>query len=659
MRDGDAARMLDLGSRLASMMRGPSSQKGVYMPTPTAEAPILNGQPRRQLRYRLVYYIAVAFWVCTWYATSILLTLFNKWLFAGFGLELPLLTTSFHFTLKAFLSRFAMWLGRLPRHPFGCSTPMQRAILLTGFATAADVAASNQAFLYLSVTSYTIIKASVPVWILAFSVCLGLRRFEVRVLLVLMAIVGGISITYVRPTAASAAMAMPEPDGPAAAAADDAAAAAVASAAAVAAKATVAAAAATAAATSAAAAVASSSSSSSSSYSSAMPSSGHFGGDAYDGEDNANASMRVVGFALVMGASLCSGFRWACSQLLLSGRPSQSQASQSQAEPSGETHSSEGGAGNGVGGGGHGGRSGGVDGDRSAGGGGGGGGGGGDGGSSDGNGGDGGDGDEAAVHPSAASALTEAEVSALTWAPSPSMSHHAPSDPPGTHPPGTHAEIERLVAGSVGGCGEDGRGCNGAAAEEAAAAQQGRPDMRETRQSPDPAPPSPTGRGGDEASDRPWEEPPPSPNVLHPYSLVFGTSSCGLLLLVPSAVVVERHRLAHYYEAYFREDPALAMTCVGMTAVGGLLAFLLLFAEVRVVALTSGLSLSVAGVFKEVLTVLASSFFLGETLTADKALGLSLCVLGLAGYVAMTANEGSQSAAYPRQIRGAVPNIKQ
>ena len=60
-------------------------------------------------------------------------------------------------------------------------------------------------------------------------------------------------------------------------------------------------------------------------------------------------------------------------------------------------------------------------------------------------------------------------------------------------------------------------------------------------------------------------------------------------------------------------------------------------AQVRVVALTSGLSLSLAGIFKEVLTVLASSYVLGETLTPQKAAGLAMCIAGLVLYVGMEA----------------------
>ena len=55
-------------------------------------------------------------------------------------------------------------------------------------------------------------------------------------------------------------------------------------------------------------------------------------------------------------------------------------------------------------------------------------------------------------------------------------------------------------------------------------------------------------------------------------------------------------------------------------------------AELRVVCLASGLSLSVAGVFKELLTVLCSSAVLGEPLTFYNVCGLLLCTVGIALY---------------------------
>ena len=61
---------------------------------------------------------------------------------------------------------------------------------------------------------------------------------------------------------------------------------------------------------------------------------------------------------------------------------------------------------------------------------------------------------------------------------------------------------------------------------------------------------------------------------------------------------------------------------------GGLLAFGMLLAELRVVQLASSLSLAVAGILKEVLTVLASATLLGEPLSASNALGLSTRIAG-------------------------------
>ena len=58
---------------------------------------------------------------------------------------------------------------------------------------------------------------------------------------------------------------------------------------------------------------------------------------------------------------------------------------------------------------------------------------------------------------------------------------------------------------------------------------------------------------------------------------------------------------------------------------------MLLF-ELRVVQLASGLTLSIAGVFKEVLTISASVVLLGDQLTPFKVAGLGICVLGIAGY---------------------------
>jgi drug/metabolite transporter (DMT)-like permease len=174
--------------------------------------------------------------------------------FAILGVRLPLFTTSVHFAIKASLARYAMWLHALPPLRLDLSAPMGLAVAAAGMATAVDVACSNVALMYVSVTTYTIVKSSVPMWILAFSVCLGLRRLELRVLLVLCLILGGIVTTYVHPHSAYGASA----DGRGS------------------------------------------------------------GADARAGAvvlDEHGAALRVLGYVLVLTASLAAGLRWACSQV--------------------------------------------------------------------------------------------------------------------------------------------------------------------------------------------------------------------------------------------------------------------------------------------------------------------------------------------------------
>ena len=53
------------------------------------------------------------------------------------------------------------------------------------------------------------------------------------------------------------------------------------------------------------------------------------------------------------------------------------------------------------------------------------------------------------------------------------------------------------------------------------------------------------------------------------------------------------------------------------------------------VSLSSGLSLSIAGIFKELLTILSSALLLGDSLTPFNVCGLLLCTVGIALYTQM------------------------
>eukprot|EP00966_Prymnesium_polylepis_P108643 2515280-Prymnesium_polylepis.1 len=143
--------------------------------------------------------VELTLWVLAWYVMSIGMTLFNKVLFTSYGLHFPLSITSLHFALKLGLARIAMAIVGVPSMELVTRRALC-SVVPTGLATAADVALSNQAFLYISVTYYTIVKSSVPLWILAFSVAFGLKRAQPQLLLVLALILSGITLASVDPS---------------------------------------------------------------------------------------------------------------------------------------------------------------------------------------------------------------------------------------------------------------------------------------------------------------------------------------------------------------------------------------------------------------------------------------------------------------------------
>lgn len=73
-----------------------------------------------------------------------------------------------------------------------------------------------------------------------------------------------------------------------------------------------------------------------------------------------------------------------------------------------------------------------------------------------------------------------------------------------------------------------------------------------------------------------------------------------------------------------------SMLTVLIIVAGGLLAFVMVWAEFALISHTSALTFMVAGTFKEIVTVAAAVLFLGETFTAVNALGLVVLIAGVA-----------------------------
>jgi solute carrier family 35 protein C2 len=130
--------------------------------------------------------------IISWYAISISMTMFNKYLFVHWkgGFNFPIAVSTMHVAIKLVLSRIAaLWSSE--RQPVPWRLYCLQAVPI-GFCTGIDIALSNAAFLFVSVHFYTICKSGSVIWVLLFSLCFGLQKFQCKLIGVVLLIALGI-----------------------------------------------------------------------------------------------------------------------------------------------------------------------------------------------------------------------------------------------------------------------------------------------------------------------------------------------------------------------------------------------------------------------------------------------------------------------------------
>ena len=80
------------------------------------------------------------------------------------SLPCPLLITSFHIGIKALLAQSLLTAARPHKHSATHTYAVCAQIVPVGLATALDIGLSNMSLQFVSVTMYTIIKSSSPLW---------------------------------------------------------------------------------------------------------------------------------------------------------------------------------------------------------------------------------------------------------------------------------------------------------------------------------------------------------------------------------------------------------------------------------------------------------------------------------------------------------------
>lgn len=130
-----------------------------------------------------------------------------------------------------------------------------------------------------------------------------------------------------------------------------------------------------------------------------------------------------------------------------------------------------------------------------------------------------------------------------------------------------------------------------------------------------------------------------SSTPVHPLTFLFHISPWAGLTLIPAVLGLE---LDQMLQSDFVTDRGLLVKACALSSIGAGIAFFLIIFELLLVRVTSGLTLSVAGIFKEVLNIAASIVVRGEEFSLLNAIGLLITLVGLAIYNVSMVREKSK-----------------
>ncbi|KAM4891437.1 solute carrier family 35 member C2 isoform 2-T2 [Sylvia borin] len=113
-------------------------------------------------------------------------------------------------------------------------------------------------------------------------------------------------------------------------------------------------------------------------------------------------------------------------------------------------------------------------------------------------------------------------------------------------------------------------------------------------------------------------------------------------------------------EKLFRfHEAGMLFSLVGKLFLGGILAFGLGFSEFLLVSRTSSLTLSIAGIFKEICILFLATHLLGDRLSLLNWLGFAVCLLGISLHVVLKAmNSKGDKALEPHKEASCDPDLE-
>lgn len=183
------------------------------MSSPTYGSP--TKKPSRNLE-TLIYILG-------WYFFSLSISIYNKWMFGnGLDFKFPILITSFHQFCLMILSGLVLWLKPILRPTINTKGQDDNVVSKSKFmsflsifridvltylkqifpcslASAGDIGLSNVSFKFISLSLYTMLKASSLMFVLLFGLLFRLEKFHWRLLVIVLIMTGSVVMMVKEP----------------------------------------------------------------------------------------------------------------------------------------------------------------------------------------------------------------------------------------------------------------------------------------------------------------------------------------------------------------------------------------------------------------------------------------------------------------------------
>ena len=121
--------------------------------------------------------------------------------------------------------------------------------------------------------------------------------------------------------------------------------------------------------------------------------------------------------------------------------------------------------------------------------------------------------------------------------------------------------------------------------------------------------------------------------LSNPLDMIYHVQPVMIIVLLPFAVAFEGLKMSSSLAVFRYEDFGLFMTTIIRVVTGGLIAFFMEVAEYLLVSFTSGLTLSVAGIVKEILSLGLAIVIESTDISPINAIGLVVCLAGITLHV--------------------------